>query len=154
MFGVMVAPLSTSNGGKIQISSETKRDTTLRSLFTATLASALIAQLSPAEISFAPFAGFHMSGSADIETAGAKGWRSTLHPTTTFEEPDQPPGDTNHHTPNQRITVVPAKLRHGPGAVRILKVHAIDPDHKGEGDEDGSDDSEHSHRFVGALADA
>jgi hypothetical protein len=55
MFGVMVAPLFTSNDRKIQISSETKRDMMLRSLFTATLASALIAQPSAAAFSLTSF---------------------------------------------------------------------------------------------------
>ena len=43
----------------------------LRSLFTFTLTSALIAAPVAAEVSLAPFAGFRMSSSVDIETAGA-----------------------------------------------------------------------------------
>lgn len=43
----------------------------LRSLIIFTLASALIAPPLAAEVSLAPFAGFRMSSSVDIETAGA-----------------------------------------------------------------------------------
>ena len=43
----------------------------LRSLVTFTLAVALIAPPLAAEVSLAPFAGFRMSSSVDIETAGA-----------------------------------------------------------------------------------